>query len=263
MDEKTYKGASSYFSYEYKKFRFADFNRNIERKRVDSLKRSIEAYGWLNQPILVNEFFEIIDGQHRFVALMELGMPIHYIIAEGAGAKDCNILNNSTNPKWSTKTGISVQAKAGNTSYRYLGLLITEFEKKFKLNSILYAAAQSYGGDLTNRLANGSFTCSEYEYTDARKRLDRAAPFLEYLNGVRGNKTVYEVSLIYLASQPEIDHEVLRRRMDTRREKFVPCATVKGALEILMDAYNYGTKRKVNNLVYEYNDRIESLRRKK
>ena len=37
-------------------------------------------------PIIVNENYEIIDGQHRYSASKELGLPIRYIVGEGYGS---------------------------------------------------------------------------------------------------------------------------------------------------------------------------------
>ena len=35
--------------------------------------------------IIVNENYEIIDGQHRFEVIKELNLPLRYIICEGYG----------------------------------------------------------------------------------------------------------------------------------------------------------------------------------
>lgn len=69
-------------SKDYDLFRFYDENRKINRKKVDEYKKSIKEKG-LKQPINVkfkNGFYYITDGQHRFIALLELGYYIIFII---------------------------------------------------------------------------------------------------------------------------------------------------------------------------------------
>lgn len=72
---------------EYDKFSLLSANRDISKGHVQSLKASIEKLGNITEkvPIIVNQNLEIIDGQHRFQALKELGLPVFYIVADGMG----------------------------------------------------------------------------------------------------------------------------------------------------------------------------------
>lgn len=66
----------------YDLFRFYEENREINRKKVNEYKKSIKEKG-LKQPINVkieNGFYYITDGQHRFIALLELGYYIVFIV---------------------------------------------------------------------------------------------------------------------------------------------------------------------------------------
>lgn len=63
---------------DYTKFSFFDFNRKPSLR--SNLLKDIKEKGQM-QPILVNEKFQIRDGQHRFVALIELNLPIMYMFS--------------------------------------------------------------------------------------------------------------------------------------------------------------------------------------
>ena len=52
----------------YNDFNFISSNRDINDKKVKEIEKSIIKYG-LMAPILINKIGEIIDGQHRFIAL--------------------------------------------------------------------------------------------------------------------------------------------------------------------------------------------------
>jgi ParB-like chromosome segregation protein Spo0J len=70
-----------YKTKEYNKFKILKGNRTIPRNRVEKIKQSIEEVGCIINPIIVNENYEIIDGQGRFTALQESDKDIYYIIA--------------------------------------------------------------------------------------------------------------------------------------------------------------------------------------
>lgn len=82
----------NYITMEYDKFKFIKSNRALNRNNVENLKDSmlVEA---LPVAIIVNENFEIIDGQHTFTARKELGLPIIYRVIEGIGEKQMITLN--------------------------------------------------------------------------------------------------------------------------------------------------------------------------
>ena len=64
---------------DYLKFKTLKGNRNVNKLHVRRLKESFkEAY--LLSPIIVNQNFEIIDGQHRFEAAKSMELPINFII---------------------------------------------------------------------------------------------------------------------------------------------------------------------------------------
>ena len=88
-------------TYDYGKFGFLDSNRPTNRPHVIRLKESMDEE-YLISPITVNENFWIIDGQHRFEAAKEKGLPVRYIVAEGYGSDQMKRFNvNSSN--WGKK----------------------------------------------------------------------------------------------------------------------------------------------------------------
>ena len=83
---------------DYELFKILGGNRTIKPKHVIELKESFSKK-YLISPILVNEEYEIIDGQHRYLAAQDLNLPIHYIICKGYGLQEVQMLN-SINKKW-------------------------------------------------------------------------------------------------------------------------------------------------------------------
>lgn len=84
---------------DYDKFKLLTGNRPVDRYHLKKLKISIEKNNHLNlHPIIVNNNFEVIDGQHRLQAAKDLQVDIFYIKSEDIQDDhliDCNVNQKS------------------------------------------------------------------------------------------------------------------------------------------------------------------------
>ena len=97
-------------NYDY--FYYINGNRNIDSKKVKKLENSIRESGLL-LPVLVTDDGGILDGQHRFVALRRLGLPVHYVVCNYyKGTKDIVELQEST--RWKSIDFCRSNAALGN-----------------------------------------------------------------------------------------------------------------------------------------------------
>jgi hypothetical protein len=91
-----------YSTTDYDRFILLKENRECDTKRsnkhIEKLKRKITAKD-LSVPIIVNENFQILEGQHRYKAYSQLKLPIAYEIREGFTIYDIITINN-TNMPW-------------------------------------------------------------------------------------------------------------------------------------------------------------------
>jgi hypothetical protein len=81
-------------------FKILDGNRNINLGNVDRLVKSIEENGFLQMPIIVNENYEVIDGQHRLMAAKKLNSIIYYHKVNNYDLKTAITLNRNQS-NWS------------------------------------------------------------------------------------------------------------------------------------------------------------------
>jgi hypothetical protein len=87
-----------YATKEYEKFSFLPGNRKIGD--AIKLKLNVESSNKLHlHPIIVNNDFQIIDGQHRWHIAKELDLYLYYIIDESYGNFDL-ILHNTATKLW-------------------------------------------------------------------------------------------------------------------------------------------------------------------
>jgi hypothetical protein len=123
----------------YSDFTFLKENRELRPKHIKDLESEILKNGYiLNYAIIVTRNLEIIEGQHRFTACKNLGLPITFQFYKGDEDKILDFIRaiNSTAKIWVQKDYISSFAESGNDDF----IELLDFEKRHKLtpsNAIL------------------------------------------------------------------------------------------------------------------------------
>lgn len=91
-----------YQTKDYDKFTLDNtYNRTVDEKHVVKIQKSYAAYGDRGNlfPVVVDDKFKVIDGQHRFTARKELGLIIYYIMDIGLDSKVLGGINDAMK-KW-------------------------------------------------------------------------------------------------------------------------------------------------------------------
>jgi hypothetical protein len=82
---------------DYAKFSFVESNREINQSNLNKIEKSILEIG-IQVPIVVNDSYKVIEGQHRFVALRKNDMVVPYIVS--TSAKESEIARLQESRKW-------------------------------------------------------------------------------------------------------------------------------------------------------------------
>lgn len=225
-----------YFTTDYDKFIRLLGNRELKRAKISKLKKNILKYGWLRNPILVNEKFEIIDGQHRYEALKELGYPIEYIVDEGTSLIECQALNLAQ-ANWNQTDYIRSYAENNIEDYIYLNDLINKYEK-IGINTIFYAICD-LAQTSTTKVQAGEFKCTKQQYEDAKKALDYLYPLIPCIKKLYGRVDYLQTGIIFIFKhEPMCDLARLKKRIMNYTDQMTPPADVRTALKSLEELYN-------------------------
>ena len=100
---------------DYFLFKPIEGNRNKNLLHINRLKKSM-AETYLFTVIIVNEKYEIIDGQHRFDVIQELKLPLNYIVCKGYGLNEVHILNQNSKT-WTSDDYLDGYCKLGYKDY--------------------------------------------------------------------------------------------------------------------------------------------------
>jgi hypothetical protein len=161
-------------------FKILDGNRTINLANVERLVKSIEENGFLQMPIIVNENYEVIDGQHRLMAARKLNSIIYYHKVNNYDLNTAIVLNRNQS-NWSISDYIKSYCDLGFKDYITLQQFY-EANKDFNLmicaeltsldkNREIYAKGISDKGDLI-RKGHYKFdpnNKAEYIFNAARK----------------------------------------------------------------------------------------------
>ena len=106
---------------DYSLFSFIENNRIVKRSHVNEFIEEIKKDDMtMCFPIVVDSDLRIIDGQHRFHACMELGLPIYYVIKNDSDAEQSMINCNKINKKWEMMDWLRYRANKNGGCYKQL-----------------------------------------------------------------------------------------------------------------------------------------------
>ena len=119
------------YSSDYGMFKFLDQNRETMDRHIADLAASIKESGQIHA-IVVNDKFEIIDGQNRFKACKLLGIPVMYLQNKTASIKDVILMNN-TQVGWKMRDYLRCFSNKKHDNYaEYVD--VNNFMEEYKLN---------------------------------------------------------------------------------------------------------------------------------
>lgn len=151
-------------TYDYSIFKVHPKNRNVDLKHVEEIKISMQKKLLFN-PILINEKMEIIDGQHRFEACKQLGLPIWFIMVEGLDVQDMQILNLNNN-NWRHEDFLDFYIKEDKNNYKVFKKLLYKYKINFSdLINIIDTLSENINGEkeMFNMFDRGDLDIDCYE----------------------------------------------------------------------------------------------------
>lgn len=186
-----------YETTDYKKFKFLEGNRDITERRVKKILKSIKDVGYLPSICIVNEDLQVIDGQARITAFEVLGLPVHYVIAEGAGVRECISLNiNQTN--WNDRDYIESYAKTGSEDYCRFRTLLDETKAPMSIAlCALYKNFKHAGGWQARTIRDGTLKCSKDDYSRAKWELEWCMRLDDVAKIIGGRRDYFHRALLY------------------------------------------------------------------
>ncbi len=216
-------------------------NRNIIRKHVEELKKSISENGYMGfKPIIINKDNEIIDGQHRYIACSELGIKPPTLTVNN-NSTQLMVSLNKTQKSWGINDFIKFHAENGSKPYIMLKdfiaktgfaptpalLLLIDEKKLLKFDDIKE-------GRLNIQLTERQFE----EAVEMAREINKIAKLMKL---VKGNKILTE-AYISLLKIENFNKDYFFDKILRYRDELHLCGSLKGYLQMFVGIYNYNKK---------------------
>ena len=182
---------------DYSIFNFVESNREINKANLKKIEESILDIG-VQVPIVVNSNYDIIEGQHRFLALKSNKLPVPYIVSRSASEE--NIAKLQESRKWSALDYCKSWAIRGNKdcqeALEIANKWYEETNRKLSMIKILELLMDTSGFKVQYRLKVNRYSINKdiaKQVYDCLKVMNE----LETGTNVYGNKIVRTMKKLY------------------------------------------------------------------
>lgn len=223
---------------DYHLFKSIDGNRNKNLLHINRLKKSMSSR-YLFTIIVVNEKFEIIDGQHRFDVIEELKLPLHYIVCKGYGLSEVHILNQNSKT-WNMDDFLDGYCSLGYSEY----LTYRKFKDDYKLghHETLTLLLGGKKGGKDEGFYEGTFKVKSL--SEAKKNIERILLVSPYYEGCKRRSFIY--AMINLFKNKKFDMSEFLGKLKQQPTALMDLPTTSAYVELIEEIYNYRRREKIN-----------------
>lgn len=220
-------------------------------KKPAHIRRLIQAFKeiFLICPILVNEKFEIIDGQHRYEAAKATGMPIIYYIVKGYGLTEVKVLNSNSSD-WKKREFLESQCQLGNKHYMLLNQFWKDFPQFSFMNICQMASNKHNVNNYKESKSNPfekSFESGSFEFKDPASAYQIArqiTDFKEYFEYYNSNRFV--PACITIFKSKNYNHLEMIKKLKSCPIRLVKMAEGNQYVNLLEEIFNWRRNPKVS-----------------
>lgn len=222
----------------YDMFKKIGGNRKINKTNYAKIVKSMKEEQ-LIIPIVVNEKYEIIDGQHRFTACEDLGKPVYFYMVRGYGLEQVKRANIASS-NWKKENYLDMFVAEGNEVYKEF----EEIKERYDLNisnllKIFAIVQEKQSARVGYEFENGTFTL------DGKMEVLRFLTALEDFNFFKFYKSNnFLIAFTRLYFKSEYDHDKMKTKLITHRNSLEKRSTSDEYLVLLCNRiYSFGVTK--------------------
>jgi hypothetical protein len=223
---------------DYFLFKPIEGNRNKNLLHINRLKKSM-AETYLFTVIIVNEKYEIIDGQHRFDVIQELKLPLNYIVCKGYGLNEVHILNQNSKT-WTSDDYLDGYCKLGYKDY----LKYKEFKELYGIGhyECMWLLNGSQLSNPTQVFFTGDFKIKNYnEACKIIEKIMLVEPYYE-----EWKRRSFILAMLQLFKNPNFELTEFLQKLKLQPTALSNCSTTNQYVSLIEEIYNYRRRDKVN-----------------
>ena len=224
---------------DYFLFKQIEGNREKNKLQLSKLKKSISD-NYLFTILIVNENYEIIDGQHRFEIIKELGLPLNYVICEGYGLNEVHVLDQNQKT-WTISDYMEGYANMGYSDY----IQYREFKEKHGFHhqeTMLLLGTHFNDARTVSNFKKGLFKIGSLK--DAEALVKKILMIEPYYQGIR--RRTFMKAIVTLLNCSLFNFDEFMHKLNVQPTAMKDCTTAESYIELIEQIYNYHRRDKVN-----------------
>lgn len=228
---------------DYSLFKTLNGNRDVNQLHLIRLKESMKK-NHLTTIIMVNEKFEIIDGQHRFLISQELKFPINYIISKNYGLNEVQILNANMK-NWTIVDYVNGYCDLGFKDYEIYREFINEYGFTNQVALILLSGQFICGNSevsISTKFKEGKFKINDLN--NSKKMADKIMMIEPYYKGFLRRSFIY--ALIGMFKNENFEFTEFLAKLKQQPTTLQDCTNVSQYKSLIEEIYNYRRREKIN-----------------
>lgn len=232
------------------KFQKFPGNRPTHKNNVQILKDAIQTNNLLEQqPILINDNWQVLDGQHRLQAAKELKLPIYYTQKSDGNHEDIIILNQNKK-NWKTEDFLRLYADGLNIP-DYVKLQDFMHLNHLKINQALMIVR----GPIKQMFEFQEFKSGKFKFSVDEVYLNELMEKIKFfwdLAAEHGIKPLHRIKntsclkpYIVFVTHPQVDWELFKQKLESWWYKIGVRPSFNLYIEMFQDIYNFRNQNKV------------------
>lgn len=246
---------------DYSRFKFRKDNREIIPGNLRQIEKSILSQNLLPaKPILVNQDFEVIDGQHRLLVAKKLKLPIYFVVS--SDLHDSTLIDlNRAQRQWTMQNYMDFHVANGNEEY-------IKLKKFWEFSELQFHQVLALFDVICRRSKQENpFTAGQFHFPEDQffyyELVKKVKIFIEYVKTLPitpksfiNSKSFFRAIRIFL-TRDDIDFDRFMKKMQRYWTKLRPEGSKEDYVNFFEKVYNMGLlsaprERKQNDTDQQY-----------
>lgn len=225
-----------YVTNDYSLFKHMEGNRNISTLHLARLMKSFEKKQ-LPIPVIVNDQFEVFEGQHRMETCRALHLPVYFMMIENLKLEDA-IIVNTVQKKWTAEDYFQHYCTLGKEQY----LLLSNF---MEITGLTLHNARTFLeiNGATGVRQQAKFSAGEFIVQDYTRSLELFNQHLDFKNCPAFGKSSCKLAILKILTHRDYDHSRMMLKLETLSYRVTQRATVTDYLFLFSEIYNYNASK--------------------
>jgi len=236
------KDVTVYETRDYSRFKKIKGNRALNKGQLKKMALTIKG-DKINimsaAPILVDDSYSIVDGQHRFHVCKDLKLPIYYIKNGSIKIQGIAKLNSNTST-WKGADYIKCYCSLGNEHYKKLKRFIETYPVPVSsaVGLMMTGKARLDGTQYKNAFKDGDFKCNYLVFAQ------EVGQMVEDLKPHIGRVTMHFIAaLCSLNRSDKYDHETMMKKLKSKGNIINQQERKKSWIIEIEKAYNFHNQK--------------------